>query len=144
MDLLHALGINQFAIVQFFIFVAIFSFLVAFVFTPYVKALDERQSRTKGGESLAEEYQQKATDLHSEYQAKAREMNGQISSIFQKNKAEAQQEYDRTVGRAREQATQLIEKNRKAISQSVQTAAEELRGQTTSVALAITNKLLGK
>lgn len=144
MSLLHALGINQLAILQFFIFVIIFSFLTFYVFAPFVRANEERQKRTKGGESLAEEYHQKAVELHSQYQDKAREVNGHIQAIFQKNKAAAQVEYDEIVGKARKDAGDVVEKNRQQITRSVTAARDELRGQTTAMALAITNKLLGK
>lgn len=144
MSLLHALGINQLAILQFCIFVIIFSFLTFYVFVPFARANEERQKRTKGGESLAEEYHQKAVELNSQYQDKAREVNSHIHTIFQKNKSAAAAEYDLIVGKARGEASEVVEKNRQRITQSVAAAREELRAQTTTVALAITNKLLGK
>ncbi|MBX2988124.1 MAG: ATP synthase F0 subunit B [Bdellovibrionaceae bacterium] len=144
MHLLHALGISQLAIIQFLIFVFIFTFLTYGVFTPYFKALMEREKRTVGGEALAEEYQQKTIELSTEYQNQARAINTQIQEIFQRNRNEANAAYDRVVGAAREEASQMIEKNRAQISQAVGAAQNDLRGQTTAVALAITNKLLGK
>lgn len=144
MHLLHALGINQYAFVQFLLFVLIFMFLTGSVFGPYFRALLEREQRTVGGETLAEEYHQRTAELQNEYQTKARSLNAQIAEIFQKNRNEATSEYEVIVSRARTEATSLIEKNRLAISLAIQQATEELRGQTTPMALAITNKLLGK
>lgn len=144
MDLLHALGINQYAIVQFLIFGLIFAFLTGYVFGPYTKALNEREKRTLGGESLAEEYQDKALELQAQYQNKARDLNSQIQNIFQSQKSIASAEQDKLVRSAQEQAGALIEKNRQSIVQSVHQASTELRGQTTQVVLAITNRLLGK
>ncbi|HRO66312.1 MAG TPA: ATP synthase F0 subunit B [Pseudobdellovibrionaceae bacterium] len=144
MDLLHALGINQYAIVQFLIFAVMFAFLTGYVFTPYAKALDEREKRTVGGENLAEEYQEKAIELQAEYQTKARDLNAQIQAIFQTQKGTASAEQEALVRQARDEANALIEKNRQVIAKSVSQVSEELRGQTTNVALAITNRLLGK
>lgn len=144
MHLLHALGISQLAIIQFLIFVFIFTFLTYGVFQPYFKALMEREKRTVGGEALAEEYQQKAIELSTEYQNQARAVTSQIQDIFQRNRNEANAEYDRVVNSARGEATQLIDQNRVRIQQAVSTAKTDLRTQTTATALAITNKLLGK
>lgn len=144
MSLIHALGINEFAAVQFVIFILIFMFLTNYVFKPYVAAFEQRQNRTKGGEVLAEEFQQKTTELHSDYETRARLLNSHIHEIFAKHRAEALAEYDRIVGKARQEATALIEKNRTTISSAVTSASGELKSQTPQVALAITNKLLGK
>lgn len=144
MGLLSALGINSLAIVQFGIFVLIFVFLTVYVFGPYLKAAEERQNRTKGGEELAEEFQGKTIDLQARYEQQARDINGRIQDVFQKNRAEALVEYDRVVGQARKEAGELVEKNRQAISRAVDAAAAELKSQTPQMALAITNKLLGK
>jgi F-type H+-transporting ATPase subunit b len=144
MELLSALGITSLVFVQFGIFVLMFIYLTAFVFGPYYKAVQERQKQTAGGESLAGEFQQKAADLHSTYQNLARDVNQQIQDIFQKNRTEAMGEYEKIVSRARQESTDLIEKNRKEVAKSVAAASDELRGQSTSVVLSITNKMLGK
>lgn len=144
MSLINALGINEFAIVQFGIFILIFGFLTTYVFKPYVAAYEQRQDRTKGGEVLAEEFQHKTTELHADYESRARLLNSHIHEIFAKHRAEALAEYDRIVGRARQEATALIEKNRQSLATAVHAAADELKSQTPAVALAITNKLLGK
>lgn len=144
MDLLHALGINQYAIIQFIIFGLMFAFLSSYVFRPYAKALEEREHRTVGGANLAEEYQEKTLELQAEYQTKARDLNNQIQAIFQSKKSEATSEQERLIRTAREGANQLIEGNRQTIAQSISGVKEDLKQQTTQVALAITQKLLGK
>lgn len=144
MDLLSSLGITPVAGFQFLIFVGLLTFLSLYVFSPYVHAFEERQKRTKGGEVLAEEYQHKTTELQSAYQDKAREVHGHISAIFQRNRSEALADYDKIVNQAKKEAQSLIENNRQGIAKVVQQTSDDLRSQTTSVALAITNKLLGK
>ena len=144
MSLLSALGINQFAIVQFVIFIFVFWYLMVGVFRPYLAAAEERQKRTVGDVAVAEEYQHKSTELHSQYQDKLREVNTHIHEIFHRNRTAAAAEYDRIVQAARQEANAQIEKNRQHITQMIATASAELRSQTATVAHAITNKLLGQ
>lgn len=144
MEVIHQLGINSTAVIQLIIYVMIFSYLSIFVFKPYFDALKEREKRTKGGEELAQEYTKKAFEIHSEYEEKAREVHGKIREIFHKKKSEALAEHDSIVAKAREEAGKVVDSNRVKISKAVAAAESDLHGQTTTVALAITNKLLGK
>lgn len=144
MELLNALGINHYAIVQFFIFILVFVFLTQVVFGPFLKAHEGRLQRTKGGEQLADEYSAKTQSAQAEYAEKAREIHTRIQSIFQKSRTEAMGDYDRIVAQARKEAEALVETNRQAVATASAQASTELKGQTTQVALAITNKLLGK
>jgi len=121
-----------------------FFFLNIYVFTPYYKALEERERRTLGGEDLALEFQKKSTELHSEYQIKAKEVSKQIKEIYDAHRNDAIKEYDLIVGKARKEAGELLEKNTKTITQSIQAAAPALSAEMTSVCTAITQKLLGK
>lgn len=144
MELLSALGITYVAVIQFIVFVALFTYLTLYVFGPYVHAYELRLEKTKGSEVLAEEFQKKAVELHSEYQEKAREVHGHIHQIFQKNRSEALADFDRIVNQARQQANESLDKNRNAIEKAMSTASNDLQGQTSTMALSITNKLLGK
>jgi F0F1-type ATP synthase membrane subunit b/b' len=144
MELLHALGINQYAVVQFFVFCFMFIFLTLYVLVPFQQALEERQERTKGSEVLAEEYQQKTVELNSKYQDKAREINGHIHEIFASKRALAQVEHDRIVGQAREASLGRVEENRKSLGVILERVQKELAEQTPGLALSIVNKLLGK
>ena len=144
MDIFHQIGINATAIIQFVFFAIALIFLSKVVFGPYAHALEERQKRTKGGEDLALEFQKKSIELQSEYEVKARDVNGKIKDIFDATKAEANKQYENSVGIAREEANRQITENRNKLIKAVEQAAQELKGQTTMVAMAITNKLLGK
>jgi F-type H+-transporting ATPase subunit b len=144
MEIIHQLGINQTAIVQFAIFICMFFVLSLYLFTPYYKALEERENRTLGGEDLALEFQKKSTELHSEYQMKAKEVTKKIKDIYDAHRGDAVKEYDVIVGKAREEAGVLLDSNNKKITQAIQSTAATLRTETSSVAMAITQKLLGK
>ncbi|NUN05406.1 MAG: ATP synthase F0 subunit B [Bdellovibrio sp.] len=142
MDIFGQLGINTTAGFQFVLFAIALIFLSKFVFAPYAHALEERQARTKGGEDLALEYQNKSVELQSEYEAKLRDLNGQIKTIVDASKSQANKEYEVLVERARSEAEKHVQTNRTKISSAVTAAAAELKTQTTAVAMTITNKLL--
>lgn len=138
------IGINQTAFIQFAIFILTIGFLRYVVFGPYTNAMGERKHRTKGGEDLAVEIHKKAGELHAEYELKAKEINSQIKEIYDHSRASAMKEYDSIVQNARNEANALIEKNRLELQNKIKATAEQLKSQTSAVALVITNKLLNK
>ncbi|HEY8270053.1 MAG TPA: ATP synthase F0 subunit B [Pseudobdellovibrionaceae bacterium] len=144
MEIIHQLGINGTVFIQFGIFICAFFFLNLYVFTPYYKALEEREKRTLGGEDLAQEFQKKSTELHSEYQTKAKEVTKKIKDIYDSHRLDALKEFDSLVSKARSEAHTLLEANNRQIIQSIQATSAALRAETTSVSVAITQKLLGK
>ncbi|MGZ3773779.1 MAG: ATP synthase F0 subunit B [Pseudobdellovibrionaceae bacterium] len=142
MDIFGQLGINTTAAFQFVLFAISLLFLSKYVFTPYAHALEERQRRTKGGEDLALEYQNKSVELHSEYELKAREINAEIKSIVDDAKSQANKEYEAIVSKARAEADNLVNENRSKISSAIEGATAELKAQVPAVAMAITTKLV--
>lgn len=142
MDIFGQLGINTTAAFQFAFYCIALIFLSKFVFGPYAHAYEERQRRTKGGEDLALEYQNKSVELQSTYEAKMRELNDDIKAIVDSAKTQANKEYETTVSSVRADSEKLVQANRTQLVASVQTASQELKSQTPAVALAITNKLL--
>ncbi|MGZ3742281.1 MAG: ATP synthase F0 subunit B [Pseudobdellovibrionaceae bacterium] len=144
MGIIHQLGINGTVFIQFGIFICAFFFLNLYVFTPYYKALEERERRTRGGEDLAQEFHKRSVELHSEYQMRAKEVTKKIKDIYDSHRLDALKEYDALVGRARAEAHTHLETNNQKISQSIQATSAALRAETTSVSVAITQKLLGK
>ncbi|MEN0057828.1 MAG: ATP synthase F0 subunit B [Bdellovibrio sp.] len=142
MDIFGQLGINTTAAFQFVLFAIALIYLSKFVFAPYAHALEERQRRTKGGEDLALEYQNKSVELHTEYETKIRQLNSEIKTIVDGAKSHANKEYESTVAKARGEADKLVHENRTKVASAVQGAAAELKTQTNAVAMAITTKLL--
>lgn len=144
MDIFGQLGINPTAGIQFVFFAIALLFLTKFVFAPYAHAHEERERRTKGGEELALEYHAKAIELQSEYETKIRHLNADMKTLVDASKSEANKHYENAVSKSREEADKLVAENRKKIAQEIEAASIELKSQTQTVALAITNKLLGK
>lgn len=144
MEIIQQLGINGTALIQFGIFICIFFFLNLYLFTPYYKALEERENRTLGGEDLAQEFLKKSTELQSEYQSKAKEVAKKIKDIYDSLRADANKEHEALLNKARSEASSLLEANNQKIAQSIQATTAALRSETTNVSVAITQKLLGK
>ena len=144
MEMIQSLGINSTAIIQFGIFIFTFFFMRHYVFSAYHGALLRRLEKTKGGEELANEFAEKTAALHAQYQDKARKVSQEINTIYQKNKNEALVDADRVINQARAEAQKMIEAARVSIAQAISSATQSLKGQTSTVALSITNKLLGK
>ena len=78
-DIFHQLGINETVFIQFIIYIFIFTFMSLYVFQPYVQALDKREEKTKGTETIAEEIRGKYNEVNSEYQNKAKEVHHRLS-----------------------------------------------------------------
>lgn len=142
--MLNQLGINSTTIIQFAIFVITFFALIKLIYEPFTKALLERQKRTLGSAEVADEINKKAIELQSEYSNKAREVHGKISEIYKGIKSEAANEYDKIVSKSKDEAKVLIDENRKAIESQSQKLTLDLESQTPVIAMAITNKMLGK
>lgn len=142
--MLNQLGINSTTIIQFAIFVITFFALIKLIYEPFTEALLERQKRTLGSAEVADEINKKAIELQSEYSNKAREVHGKISEIYKGIKSEAANEYDKIVSKSKDEAKVLIDENRKAIEFQSQKLTLDLESQTPVIAMAITNKMLGK
>lgn len=142
MDIFGQLGINTTAAFQFIIFCIALIFMSKVVFAPYAHALEERQKRTKGGEDLAFEFQNRSQQLQSDYENKMRELNGEIKAIVDAAKSQSAAEYESSISKVRDEAEKMVQENRTKILAAVQVAKQELQNQTGAVALSITNKLL--
>ncbi len=142
--MLQQLGVNQTAFLQFAIYIFIFTALVFLVYNPFHKAFLLREEKTKGAEDLAQEFIKKAEDLHMEYQHEARELNLKISAIYHESKTVAQKQFEKSVTTAKDESQKIIEENRNKIKGSIGAAVVELQKQVPQLALAITNKMLGK
>lgn len=142
--MLQQLGINSTFYVQFGLFIFAITYLSMYVFGPYAKAVDDRQSQTKGSQDQAVEVEKKTLELHSEYEFKAREVHGKIQDVYKQMRAEANQEYEKTVKVAREESDKYVDQVRAQVKSSVAVAREALKKDTPQIVVALTQKLLGK
>jgi F0F1-type ATP synthase membrane subunit b/b' len=144
MEIIQQIGINQTAFIQFIIFSIAMLFLINFVFKPYAQAAEQRENQTKGGEELAVELQKQAVDVAKSYEQKLREQSDKLKTIFESHKKMGSSDADLLISKARAEADGYVEANRKIIEQNILAVSQDLKAQSPAVALAITQKLIGK
>lgn len=144
MEMLNALGLNHTAFLQFAIFSVTFFILTFGLFSPFAKALEERQERTKGAAAASEELVQETQQLRARFETQARSINAEIKSIYDESRAEGLKESERILSAAREQANGIVEKARANVASQVAEAQRKLKDEVPVVANAIAAKLLSK
>lgn len=144
MEILQAFGINSTAFIQFFIFLTTFTFLVVYVFGPYVQSVTDRESKTKGSEEAALEIKNKSLELHASYQDKAKEVHGKINEIYSATKSNTAKDYESILAKAKDEALKLLEENRLKIFKSIEVASAQLKEESMSIAILVSKKLIGK
>ena len=72
MEILAQLGLNVSFFFQFVIFAIAYIALSQILFKPYTAAYKQRESRTKGGEEIAQETEKVTQELRKRYESKAR------------------------------------------------------------------------
>lgn len=142
MAILTQLGINHTTFYCFIIFIITFLFLKEFLFSPYYRAFEERESRTKGGEDQAKELLTKTSQMKQQFEEEARDLNSEIKSIFDETRGLATKEYEKVIYEARKQADLVIEETRTRVAGELKKAQDQLKLEAPSVALAITKKML--
>ncbi len=144
MEMLDSLGLNHTAFLQFAIFSVTFFVMTFGLFTPYAKALAERQERTKGAAAASEELVTQTNELKQQFETKARSISGEIKSIYDENRNLGQKENEKILATAREQAHAIVEKARGQVAIQVTEAQRKLKEEVPVVAQAIAAKLLSK
>ena len=97
MAILQQFGIDGTVFIHMIIFMIAIIFLSTVVFKPYLKALEMREQRTKGGEALAGEIQKQSADLRTRFEAKAKEVSTEIKTIYDKVRGQAAKDYEQIV-----------------------------------------------
>lgn len=144
MQIFTALGVDSTLVIHLICFLISYVALTQLVLKPYMRALQEREKRTVGGEEQAAKLVEEAADLQGQYEVKAREINSQITSIYNQSRTSAQKDSEVLVDSARKEATSLLEGARTKISSEVQSARKSLSAEVPAVGSAIASKLAGK
>lgn len=142
--MLQQLGVNSTFFVQFGLFVFAITFLSAYVFAPYAKAVEGREKQTKGSQDEAIEIEKQTIELHSDYEVRAREVHGKIQEVYKLMRVEAGQEYEKTVQAARKESEKHVDQVRAKVKAAVTEARDALKKDTPQIVMALTQKLLGK
>ena len=115
MEMLLSLGINETIFFQIFIFIAIFAFLIEYVFKPYhlayLKRSEIHQSTHKGFESINDE----TKALKEKYEKKAKELNEKCQRIYFKRENEAFQLKEKILKEVTEESQKWFESSQKSL-----------------------------
>ena len=144
MAILDQLGLNQSFFVQLVVFTLAYLALSRFVFTPYAKALEQREARTTGDEGLALEIHKKTEELRTQYEAKARQISGSVKAIFDDYRNEANKEHEKILSQARGESNKLIEAARQKVSAEIGEAQTQIKADAPVIAQEMTRRLLAK
>lgn len=144
MDILTNLGINSTVGIQFLIFLVAYMALKTLVFSPYVRALEERENRTSGQEEAAEGLQAKTLELTEKYSEMARTQTAKVQDLFAAAKKDANAEYQRLIADAKSQAQSEVENSRSKIQSEIEMAKESIKAEIPAVSQLITAKVIGR
>jgi F0F1-type ATP synthase membrane subunit b/b' len=144
MAILNQFGIDVTVFFHMIIFMIAIIFLTNVIFKPYLKALEMREQRTKGGEALAGEIQKDSADLRARYEVKAKEISHQIKSIYDDFRGQANKEYESILVASRADAKKNVDQVRSRVADELGNAEKQIREQTSVVAQTVVTKLLAQ
>lgn len=144
MALLKSLGIDSTLWIHVVCFAVAYLSLSNLVFKPYLKALNEREKRTIGGEEQANLILNEANEINSAYEAKAKVIAASIRTEYENNRLAAVKESEALLAAARSEASALIEKSRQKIQTEIGTARSLLAAEVPVITSAIASTMAGK
>ncbi len=137
-----AIDFDATLVIQMGLFLALFLLLKPLLFTPFLKAMDERHQGLEGSREDAEEFDSRAERALSEYEKKIRDARREASEIRDSLRTQGQAEYKDLVDEAREEFSTKIEGERQSISVQREDAVKQLQGRAESLANTIVGKIL--
>jgi F-type H+-transporting ATPase subunit b len=128
--------------IQMLLFIALFALLKPLLFTPFLKAMDERHQGLEGSREDAEEFDSRAERALHEYEKKIRDARREATEIRDSLRTQGQADFKDLVDEAREELSGKIEVERQSISVQREDAVKQLQGRAESLANTIVGKIL--
>jgi len=144
LDILISLGVNKTVFPQAAIFLVAFIFLKFFIFSPYLKAYEERRKRTVGSAGVAKELQDEIARLESEYAVEAKSINEKIKQIFDAKNSQAQKETLGILADAQNATQAKLNEGRKAAQSAYTQAKDQLKTFVPEIGQTIKQRLLDR
>lgn len=138
------IDIDGTVLIQFVIFVVMYFVLRQFLFEPYLKMRAERAERIDGAEHKAQEMAKKRLALDSDYQARLDKTRAKAEEERLRIQSEARTREGELLAEARARAQARVQETQRAIASQVAAAESDLQKQVEPLALALTQKLLGR
>lgn len=145
MDAFGSLGVNgPFLLSQIVNFLILFAVLYFLLWKRVLKMLEERKQRIAQGLADAELARQDRERAEAEYQQRIERAEQEREEILARAVGEGEQAREGVLAEARAEAERIIAASRVEAEQSRQEMLAELRGQVASLAIAVSNKLIGE
>ena len=143
-EILTSLGINETVYYQFGIFFIAYISMSYIVFKPYLRAFQERQSRTIGGQQQASEFLQEAEAKEEQYKSAAKKLNIQIKEIFGLVNGQAKLESDQIISATKLEIEKDNEQSRQELEVAVIAARKEMDQFVPEISQNIQKKFIGQ
>ncbi|MBY0383596.1 ATP synthase F0 subunit B [bacterium] len=127
---------------QFVIFLVAFIFLKYFIFSPYLRAYEERRKRTVGSAGVAKELQEQIALLESDFSQKAKALNEQIKGVFEEKRQKAGKETANVISLAQKTAQEKMAVGKKEVQQAYDEAKDQLKKLAPDLGQTIKQRLL--
>lgn len=145
MEALGALGINgPFLLSQIVNFLVLFAALYFLLWKRVLKMLEERKQRIAQGLADAEQARKDRERAEAEYQQRIERTGQDREDILAKAVREGEQAGEGVLAEARAEAERVVAASRAEAERDRQEMLAELRGQVASLAIAVSNKLIGE
>ena len=145
MGALGELGINgPFLLSQIVNFLILFAALYFLLWKRVLKMLDERKQRIAQGLADAEQARRDRERAEAEYQQRIEQAEREREEILAKAAREGEQVREEVLTEARAEAERIIAEARAEAERDRQEMLAELRSQVASLAIAVSNKIIGE
>lgn len=114
------------------------------LFKPINRILEERERRTRGRSSEAQDILQRVETSLSQYERSLREARGESYRLLEVQRAEAMRERQQKLGGVRAETEQLIEGEKEALKVQANDARSTLEGEARKMAASISSQILGR
>jgi len=145
LEALGSLGINgPFLLSQIVNFLILFVALYFLLWKRILKMLEERKQRIAQGLADAEQARKDRERAEAEYQQRIERAEQEREQILARAAREGEQAREQVLAGARAEAERIIAASRADAERDRQEMLAELRGQVASLAIAVSNKIIGE
>ena len=145
MGALGELGINvPFLLSQIVNFLILFAALYFLLWKRILKMLEERKQRIAQSLADAEQARKDRERIEAEYQQRIERAEQEREEILAKAAREGEQAKEEILAEARAEAQRIIAEARTELERDRQEMLADLRGQVASLAIAVSNKIIGE
>lgn len=139
------LGVNgPFILSQIVNFLLLFALLYFLLWKRVLKMLDQRKQRIAQGLADAEQARKDRERAEAEYQQRIERVGQEREEILAGAAKEGEQAREKILAEARAEADRVIAETRAELERDRQEMLAELRGQVASLAIVVSNKIIGE